>query len=879
MIFRKPRKAPERAERKEVFIRGLTPRSLAASLFCMLLAGMYTQYSAVLLSESYFIAEAALPVPAMVVLLFLVILVGGLTAAFRFRLLTRAELVCVAFAMMMAVPLMTQGFWLRFLGITSAPLRNASFDYIDAYNDNLWPHGPNLIGDAFEKASEARSVLDTASPQGDVGVTTSGNVGWVETEYEAGTSMALPVVTNTGASDEGVVSFSIPVNVELRGSPMPRNPHLITVLAKASNLEPGSEIFCRVFADGGVLPNTLFTENSADRKTYLHKKGFVRIGSYGKMLAPSCSSNLVVQFGLSGRGSVAFADPKIMSVAALEGAFQGRQMISESEFDALPPAERPAGVVVKPDAMVSLRGLTYILKGYIPLREWIRPALVWSSYILLLCTAFFAINVIMRPKWADAERYPMPNSRIPLGIIGAEDENADAPFGVLWRNPYLWSGLAFALVVGGLKGLHAFNPRIPNFAVDINLGDYITDPMWGGMFDVSFVLSLFIIAIAVFFELNVLMSLVLGYWACRLVYPVGYLTDIKVNAGFPWRDEQTIGAYIGYFIIVLVLSRKHVFAVINSAWRGTPKPEGEVMSSRSAVLMLLLCHAGVFLWAKLTGATSVSMLLMFAFLVMVGFISAKIRTECGTPFGYFTPYNSMIFVTLCGGMSVFGAEGMLVSLILSGFLTVTVFYLIPGMQFEMIQVGRRMRIRSRDIVGTCLLGVLGGLFIGGWVFLSNAYSIGGDNVRFQWGFNGLNWFMNGYRAALNETTAVWLQEGSGAATTGTTHWGNTMMMLGGGGAMLLAVLRQFFSGFWFHPIGFILGSTHLNDGANWGSLLFAWAIRMLVLKTGGATAVTRKLQPFFLGVFIGCIVSIAFFTLVNGIAVANGSKNFYYGIP
>ena len=52
-------------------VRGLTLRAVAASLLGMLLAGIYTQVSAVLLGESYLIAEAALPVPAMIVLVFL----------------------------------------------------------------------------------------------------------------------------------------------------------------------------------------------------------------------------------------------------------------------------------------------------------------------------------------------------------------------------------------------------------------------------------------------------------------------------------------------------------------------------------------------------------------------------------------------------------------------------------------------------------------------------------------------------------------------------------------------------------------------------------------------------------------------------------------
>ena len=856
------------------FVPGLTPRSIIACVLGMLLAGIYTQLTVILLSESWFIAEAALPVPAMIVLIFMVLVVGVLAATFKFRLLTRAEMVCVAFAMMMAVPMMTQGFWHRFLGITSAPLRNSSFDFIDAYNDNLWPHGPNLVGADFKAASETASRGEPGA-----GIILDGSVEWQEIEYEENRKAWLPVASNTADEQQSSISFSIPIDRSRRNSAEPGNPHLVTVLARTDGVERDSEVFCRVYSDGGTVPSTLFTERTANKKTYLHKTGFVRIGAYGKELSSSCNSNIIVQFGLSGRGSVAFADPKVMSVAALEGAFRGRQVIGESEWLAMTPENRPAGAIVKPDNMFSLAGLSYILKGYIPLREWARPALVWASYILLLCGAFFAVNVIMRRKWADGERYPMPNSKIPMGIIGAQDEDPTAPFPSVWRNRYLWAGFIFALAIAGFKGWHAFNPRIPDITVDFFLGDYVTNPSWGGMFDVDMVLSLFIVSIAVFFELNVLISVVLGYWVCRFIFPLGYLTDIKVIPGFPWRDEQTIGAYIGYFLIVLIFSRRHIWAVIKAAWRGTPREEGEVLSSRMAVALLVLCHIGVLIWAKVTGATSGSMLLMFAFLVMVGFIAAKIRAECGSPFGYFTPYNSMLFVSLCGGMTIFGAEGMLVALILSGFLTVTVFYLIPGMQFEMVQIGKRMRLRPRDIAGTCLLGILGGLFIGGWVFLSNAYSLGGDNVRFQWGFNGLNWFFNSYRATLNGTTAQWLREGAGAASSGGSDWGSGMMLYGGIVTVILATLRQFFSGFWFHPIGFLLGSTHLNDGANWGSLLVAWAIRYTVLKVGGAPAVTKKLQPFFLGSFAGCVVSIFIFTVINTISVSSGSSHFYYGIP
>ena len=70
----------------------------------------------------------------------------------------------------------------------------------------------------------------------------------------------------------------------------------------------------------------------------------------------------------------------------------------------------------------------------------------------------------------------------------------------------------------------------------------------------DFVFSLFVCSIAVFFELNVLMSVVVGYWVCRSTYFFGHLAGIDANNGFPWFDDQSVGAYLGYFLVVVALS-------------------------------------------------------------------------------------------------------------------------------------------------------------------------------------------------------------------------------------------------------------------------------------------------------------------------------------
>ncbi len=871
------KKSPSK-EGDSPFVPGITPRSFVATIVCMLLAGMYVQYSMVILCECYMIPESAIPIPAMIVLLVLLAFVGLLGVLFKVRILTKAELVCVAFSTLLAVPMMTQGFWHRFLGVTSAPLRNGSFDYLDAYNDNLWPHGPNLLADAFSVAAPGAKAEDGGEIFLTPG-TESKNIKWSEVEYEEGVKALLPTLTNTSADEDTFLSFTIPVSYgDNPSKAMPAYPHLASILAHTEGTESETEIFGRAYADDNPVPVLLLTGRKADKKTYLHKMGFVRVGQYGVIPAASCESNLVVQLGIHGRGSVTFADPKLMSVFALEAAFTGRKIMPEKDYFALPPAARPAGVVIKPDNLWSLKGLTYFFKGYIPLGEWVRPAIVWGSYMLMLCLAFFTINVMMRKKWAESERYPMPNTKVPLAMIGVDDKK-DGPFSEIWKNRYAWAGLVFALLYGIAKGAHFYNPNLPKIGIEINLGEYVTNPVYGGMFNTSFVFSLFVCSIAVFFELNVLLSIVVGYWVFRSMHCFGHLAGIDVNSGFPWREQQVVGSYIGYFLVVIALSWKYILGIIKDAFKGKEKEEGDVFSSRVALALFVLCHVGIVVWAKVTGSSVGSMLMMFCFLVLVGFVAAKYRAECGSPFGYFSPYNSMVFVAVCGGMAVFGTSGMLVSLILAGFLTVTVFYLIPGMQFEIVQIGKRMRIKPSHIAWTCLLGLLGGLFIGGWVFLSNAYSYGGDNIKFQWAFNGLNWFMNQYRTTLNTATADWLRQTADPGAALGPDWGARAMYFSGGIMVVLTLLRQFFAGFWFHPLGFLLGPTNLNDGANWGTLLIAWAIRMAVLKVGGAHAVRSKLQPFFVGVFIGCLLAIMVFTVVNSLSVASGSPLFYPSMP
>ena len=94
----------------------------------------------------------------------------------------------------------------------------------------------------------------------------------------------------------------------------------------------------------------------------------------------------------------------------------------------------------------------------------------------------------------------------------------------------------------------------------------------------------------------------------------------------------------------------------------------------------------------------------------------------------------------------------------------------------------------------------------------------------------------------------------------------------------MAVLRQLFAGFWFHPIGVIMGSSHYMEGV-WGSVLVAWIIRSVVLRLGGAATVKKKLLPFFVGFFLAAVLSVLIWDIYAWHLQSLGVERLYSGVP
>jgi hypothetical protein len=715
---------------------------------------------------------------------------------------------------------------------------------------------------------------------------------WQETEYEEGVSALIPVLTNRSEGDVAWLRIRVPLEKNGEAFLTLGERYLLSVLARGRNMGAGAVLNCRVYNDdNSTFDVEAFTEpRPSEKATSLHKKGFLRYGVYGTEFAHSVKDHIDVEFRLVGQRTLELADPKLMSVAAFESLFTGRQTISETEYQALRPCER-AAYVVKPDSIWSLAGLRATLCGFIPVRDWRQPVVAWMAFISLLLLATFAVALIMRRQWVKNERYPLPISRIPLALLGVDDESGDSGFlPAIWKNRMMWMGFGISFFWCLMRGWHAYNPNVPNMDINIALKPYFDAPSWGQMWNgVGFGVSAVVLSIAIFMELNVLLSLVIGFFLFRSLHWLGEANGWNIaSAGkygigqYPYADEQMISAYITYGVVTLFFTRKYLWEVIKKTFRlrdlsdrsdgsdtSDRSDEAEPFSYRSAFLMLGVAFVGSVFWAEWVGVQPAGMLVLFGAMVLIGMVAMKLRAECGTPFAWFTP-GTRLLIPLLGGMAFFGARGTMLASWTS--LGMILLFIIPGLQMEFIEAARRLRIRSRHVFYTLAIGVAGGMLIGGWFFLSSMYGIGSNNAGFNYWFTARPWEFYPYIESERVADAAVAGAQQGASTPAGTAaasakggginpatWGYVGAAVATAG---VTVLRQMFPGFWLHPIAVILGGT--SDGLGmmmywsfnlWGSLLAAWAIRFTVLKLGGAAAVRNKLFPFFIGVFVAAVLA------------------------
>jgi len=855
---------------------GVTLVSLATCLLGLFASGLLLHFDVVYLSMGSFAGEHSVPFPPIVVLVLIVLIVLGVKRLLGVRLLTRGELLCVGYAMLIATPLMTQGFWHRFVSITATlPRDRVMFAYHDQYPDALWPHGADLLAGVFD-------------PQQRAEVSRRGTVRYEGLTTKRGVRPGVVLASGDDAAQPGAsVRLRVPLQRDGAVIARPGERVLFRVLARPGaapeyELPPGSQYYVRIYPDGKEPFTELTSRSTSGQVTVLRPEAFVLAGVSSVALPSETRDFVDIEFGLTGRGRVALAAPGMFSVEGLEQLFRGRELVSEQRYAQLPPGER-VGLVVKPDNPWSWAGVKYLAAGYVPWGIWLGPIAWWTALFGLLMLATMAVTVLLRRQWIDGERYPLPLAQIPLAVMGLRREQTPelavqaATPGPIWVNRMMWFGLAVALSWCLLRGWGFYNASVPSFEMAVPLGPYFDKATYGQMFNgTTFLVTITFLSIALFMDLSVLMSIVVGFWLFRSLYWLGETTGWTSMPGYPWRNEQQTGAFLAYAALILLFMWRYLVWLVKSCVTWDRKAwADELMPYPAALALLVGCVVLSAAWAVALGVPWLGVLTLFLYLLAVSLVAMKVRAECGAPFSYLGPNTAILVLVLLGGLEAFGTEAVLMGFVVSFFVGGTPFFLIPGAQLEFNDLSRRMNLRGHNLIAVTLLGLAGGMFIGGWVFLSNTYAWGADAMGYNWAFGSKAWYFAEYRSQVIAANSALSQQAADAGSPdgfAPSTWG----YVGGGGALgVVAVLRQMYAGFWLHPVGMLLGSTFMAH-ITWGSCLAAWVIRVLVVRFGGAVAVKDYLQPMAVGLFLGGLAGHLLLLLHNVWLRSRGVEQVFY---
>jgi hypothetical protein len=846
--------------------RGLTWRSLVVCLVSLLLMGIWIEYEELYNTYGGPLAENA---PANSAVGVIVIVLGLSALLYRFRRslrLATAELVVVYSALILAAPLMTQGLWHRFFGLVAAIPHNADFKSYESLPPMLWPHGPNLVPDGrFEHG------LREYTAEG-------GRLDWDSIEWR-GKIWRVPVLGNAGQTNtKASLTFAIPASAVVPGEQF-----LFSCLVRAMNFAGDSAYSMTMRTDDGP-PVTLLTGTDATRPSFALPSGLQRVGISPVVIPPVLTNRLAVTVSLSGQGTLAVHDLQFFNVEAVEGLYSGRQVIRESRLASLGPHERNF-TLIRPDRMFSLAGLRYLMSGGIPLRSWRQPAAAWALLVGALFAGFFGLNVLMRKQWVDYERFSFPLTILPKLLL----HDADGRL-TIFRNRLMWAGFGVVLPLVIWKGLAFYHPALPAISLGSgSLASYVNNPVLKaflselGSGGLGLGLAFCVLAIVLLIETDVLCSLWLTFFVFQLWRAFGKAFNLTRFPGYPWEHQQTMGGFIAFAGLALFVGRHHLARVFRLiAGRGLPVERREARTYRGALLLVLASLAAIAGWSVWTQMGLTAGLLFFGYMLVCGFAASKIRAEMGAPYGYLTPYFGMQFVAAMGGFAVFHSIGMLVATIAAGFMCTSCFLLIAPAQIEMMELGRHFNVRPRDVGAGLTLGLLGGLFIGGFVVLSWAYGHGANNLKTAWPYEQ-NWYFNGFRSGeLNADRAL------EAGTVGQSPDGRALNVLhnpdakglaiGAGVTLGLAGLRSLFTWFPLHPLGYVLASTFFMKSL-WLYMLLAWAIRQALFRLGGARSIREGLVPFCVGMFLAAITSIFIFDVVGIVLRCQGVAAVYSGMP
>jgi len=471
------------------------------------------------------------------------------------------------------------------------------------------------------------------------------------------------------------------------------------------------------------------------------------------------------------------------------------------------------------------------------LRAWAGPVALWSAFLLALMAVLLAVAVIFRRRWVEEERLTFPLTYVPLGLTRGAGGSE------LWRNRALWAGFGAVAVVQSLNALRYYYPVAPGMDLKSQaILHLFQERPWNGMSRLSVSFYPFAIGIAFLLALDVSFSVWFFHLLARAqeiaACAFGLREPYAPATVFPYVDYQGIGGFIALGLFLVWSARRHLRGAVVDAWRNLAQPE-EIMSYRWAFAVFGVGIAFVFVFMGAIGLSARMCALLVALYLLWCLVLARVLSEVGGGFVFSPDVHITTVMTEFLGTPHIGAK-QLSALSQVHFLDLEFRDNPLPQDLQQLRIGQEAGVPPRQLLLALAVGSVLAIGAGWWASLAIYYKYGAAaNVD--------PWYPElGRRAYAMLEVRLASQQGPDQSFIGA---------VGAGGLVtaLLAVLRQRFQWWPFHPVGYVLAGTP-TTWISWTPFLIGWLIKLAALKSGGL-ALYRRMVPFFVGMILGDFVT------------------------
>ncbi|MEA3403769.1 MAG: DUF6785 family protein [Armatimonadota bacterium] len=503
-------------------------------------------------------------------------------------------------------------------------------------------------------------------------------------------------------------------------------------------------------------------------------------------------------------------------------------------------------------------------EGNIVWGPWLKPLAAWGLFFLALWITMMAMVVILRRQWSEKEKLTYPLLYLPVEVT--EGLNTRAMVVDFFRSPVMWTGFAIAALYNIGNIINAYNPGFTALGKYYDMGALFTERPWSAIRPLTLHYRPEMVGFGYLVSTEVALSIWVFYFLLRLEAVAAAAGGLDI-AGFPFVQEQGLGAYLAMAIFLLWIARGHLADVLRKAFGRAPevRDDDEPMSYRTAVVAFVIGLAVVLAWVSYAGMALWLAVLYFALLLAVALVYARIRAEVGIPliwmFPYYQHYKAIKYTLGSEPLQKYGGWGSLTIFTSLVFLSRGYYPSLIGYQAEGFRIARETNIRQRSMSWLLIIALVVGFYVAIWLHLRAYYMYGSGGLSALGGW--------GYGIANSEFEAL-TSYTKGHATPDVWRIGATAA-----GFVLtaaLTIIRMTFLRFPLHPLAFGMAGSY--GSLIWGSFFIVWVVKTIVFKLGGMSAY-RRLIPGFLGLALGHYFTAGIVWGLIGLTLGESTHTYY----